>query len=223
MSNSEEKLSRLNRRKGRKRSDKILNVLIGIVLLAIVIVTTLIFSGGEKEEVNEALTVPKETQKETPDIAEDEEELEDSEGLTEEESLLEGIDVLEEDDAEVEKDDASGIVTYLYSDDKLIEQSIINPSWEPIATEQTGEHVSVYDKKSVDWVEKEQAIAYATGLSADNMITWRIQNGGSPQKSVGIVSSMDKVEKYRVYLEWVDGEGWKPERLDVLKTLNFDY
>ena len=31
--------------------------------------------------------------------------------------------------------------------------------------EQTGEHVSLYDGESVDWDEKKQAIAYATGLT----------------------------------------------------------
>ena len=71
--------------------------------------------------------------------------------------------------------------------------------------------------------KKQQALAYATGLSQDSMIFWKIKNGGGPQKSVGIVSSKDKVEKYRVYLEWVDGKGWKPVKMDVLKTLDFEY
>ena len=65
-------------------------------------------------------------------------------------------------------------------------------------------------------MKKLKALAYATGLSKDTMIIWKIKNGGSPQKSIGIVSTKDKVEKYRVYLEWVDGKGWKPVKMDVL-------
>ena len=75
----------------------------------------------------------------------------------------------------------------------------------------------------MDWTEKLNAIAYTTGLSADKMIVWRIQNGGDPQKSIGVVSSKNKKDKYRVYLQWVDGEGWKPEKMETLKTLDGAY
>ncbi len=60
-------------------------------------------------------------------------------------------------------------------------------------------------------------------LPEDALIIWKIKNGGSPQKSIGIVSTKDKVEKYRVYLEWVDEKGWKPVKMDVLNTLDFNY
>ncbi|MBO1912120.1 YrrS family protein, partial [Microvirga sp. 3-52] len=99
----------------------------------------------------------------------------------------------------------------------------IKTGWEPIGTKQTGEHVSLYDGKSVDWQEKISAISYATDLAEDALIIWKIKNGGSPQKSIGIVSTKDKVEKYRVYLEWIDEKGWKPVKMDVLNTLDFDY
>ncbi len=129
---------------------------------------------------------------------------------------------------EVNKDDdkdntGAGSVTYITPDDAIIAETITNASWQPIGTTQTGEHASQYDRASVDWAEKQQALAYATGLSQDSMIFWKIKNGGGPQKSVGIVSSKNKAEKYRVYLEWVDGQGWKPVKMDVLNTLDFDY
>lgn len=46
-----------------------------------------------------------------------------------------------------------------------------------------------------------------------------VGNGGSPQKSIGTVTSKDQTEKYRIYLEWVDGQGWKPTQMDVLNQL----
>ena len=55
------------------------------------------------------------------------------------------------------------------------------------------------------------------------MIVWIIQNGKKKKKSIGVVSSKNKEEKYRVYLQWVDGEGWKPEKMETLKTLDGAY
>ena len=74
-----------------------------------------------------------------------------------------------------------------------------------------------------DWNEKINAISYATGLSQDNMYVMMIKNGGGPQKSIGVVQSKDKSQKYRVHLEFKDGEGWKPVKMDVLKTLEGAY
>ena len=229
MTDPENNFSRLNRKKGRKRSDKILNVLIIGVILAIIITATIIFSGGNDEADEKEPLITEEVDDEESDedadvVADDNaDEDENSKEDVSTDLEVEDLDEANNDDVEKEENKESGIVTYLYSDDEVIEQSIINPSWEPIPTKQTGEHVSQYVKSSVDWKEKQEAIAYATGLSIDDTITWKIKNGGSPQKSIGIVSSKDKVEMYRVYLEWIDNEGWKPVKLDVLKTLDFDY
>ena len=222
MTDPEKKISRLDRKKGLKRSDKILNVLIAAVVLAIIITISIIFSGGNDEEDNKEPLTSEEVQ-ENPQDDEADEISENEEENTTPDLEVEDSDVASDSDVEKEENEVSGIVTYLYSDDKIIEQSIIDPSWKPIPTQQTGEHVSLYDGASVDWKEKQEAIAYATGLPIEDTITWKIKNGGSPQKSIGIVSSKDKVEKYRVHLEWIENEGWKPVKLDVLKTLDFDY
>ena len=84
-------------------------------------------------------------------------------------------------------------------------------------------HISSYDGKSIDWIEKQKAIAYATGNSVDSLVFWKVKNGGSPEKSIGIVESKETSEKYRVYIEWVNGEGWQPVKVDVLNTLDFAY
>lgn len=213
MTDSERNFSRVDRKKGRKKSDKILNLLIGGVVLALGITAMIIFTGGDDQEKKDDMPA-NEAQKdatienEAPTHPSDK-----SEGATEEKDL----------ELKLNEEETAGIVTYLEPDDEVVEQSIVDPSWEPIATKQTGEHVSLYDGDSVDWHEKQEAIAYATGLAVEDTITWKIKNGGSPQKSIGIVSSKDKVEKYRVYLEWIENEGWKPTKLDVLKTLDFDY
>jgi hypothetical protein len=116
-----------------------------------------------------------------------------------------------------------GTITREDSSDPIVEETVINTSWEPVGTKQKGDHVSVYQKDSVDWNEKVNAVAYATGLDANNMYVMMIKNGGGPQKSIATVQSKDESEKYRVHMEWVDGEGWKPVKMDVLKTLEGAY
>ena len=215
MTDPENNFSRLNRKKGRKRADTILNILIVAVIVAIVITATIIFKGGtgNNNEVKKEEPLPIEEEKGSSS----EEEEEENDASSDQE------DVVDDPEGIVEEEDEAGVVTYLYPDDAIIEQSVVDPSWKPIGTTQTGEHVSIYDGNSVDWKEKQEAIADATGLSIEDTITWKIKNGGSPQKSIGIVSSKDEAEKYRVYLEWVENEGWKTTKLDVLKTLDFDY
>ncbi|EAR63631.1 hypothetical protein B14911_06818, partial [Bacillus sp. NRRL B-14911] len=91
-----------------------------------------------------------------------------------------------------------------------------NPSWQPVGTSQTGEHTAVYE--GVDWNEMVQAITYATGIPESNMTIWFLGNNG-PNQSVGTVSTKDQQEKYRVYIEWVDGQGWKPVKMEELNSV----
>lgn len=222
MNGQDPELSRVSRKKGRNRKDNILNILIGVVVILIVITASIIFAGnndGEQVSDKGAVTEenrpndnddksdPKDKGQEGPVVDEDEDvSVKDDEPIT---------DSTADEDSTTE----SETVTSSPSDDAAVAETLVDSSWQPIGTTQTGNHVSLYDGTSVDWNEKKQALAYATGLPEDTMIFWKIKNGGDPQKSIGIVSSQDTTEKYRVYLEWVDGEGWKPTKMDVLTTL----
>lgn len=228
MAQEEPNFSRTRRKRGRNRSNRILNLLIGIVVLLIIIVATSIFlKGGEdhaaddvaKQRDNEG-TVNTEG---NPTGGMDEGTLGGNTGPEDDEN--DNVPEVGNEEQQMEEDHthSPGTVTIVPSEDEVIAETIINTSWQPIGTTQTGEHTSLYDGKSVDWEEKKKALAYATGLPYDSMIFWKIKNGGGPQKSVGIVSSKDSEEKYRVYLEWIDGKGWKPVKMDVLTTLDFDY
>jgi hypothetical protein len=247
MSKEEPNFSRSGRRKGRNRSNQLLNMLIGVVVLLIIIVAASIFLSDDSDEKDSASKV------ETSDLAtNDDDKTEDGSdneieennavdenadqsenqsdsnenegsGKTEDPATNKGT---EKDDSEENSEDNTdnpGTVTYVPSEDDVIAETVIDTSWQPIGTVQTGEHTSLYDGESVDWEEKKQALAYATGLPHDSMIFWKIKNGGGPQKSVGVVSSRDSEKKYRVYLEWVDEQGWKPVKMDVLNTLDFEY
>ena len=225
MNKPDNNYSRLNRKRGGNRSDKILNILIAAVILAIIITASIIFINGadkEKVEANPIETTDEENNEDSTSEESGDNDLETAEVEDEASTDDESINNDETDDSE-ETEKNPGVVKYESSDDVVVDETIINTGWEPIGTSQTGEHTSLYDGESTDWLEKIAAIAYATEHPEDALIIWRIKNGGTPQKSIGIVSTKDKVEKYRVYLEWVDEQGWKPVKMDVLNTLDFKY
>ena len=91
--------------------------------------------------------------------------------------------------------------------------------WEPIGTSQTGEHSATdYTDGSADRIEIKQAVAVATGISADNMIEWWIGNAGD-QQITATVSDTQKEKIARVQLKWVDGEGWQVTLVEELNEI----
>lgn len=221
--------SRLKNKKN--RSNSVLNMMIGLVFTLILITAAFIFLDRGEESVQEPESVK---------IASDTEEQPAPETEGEEDAAAEGEsdEAAEQDETEETPDDAEeqpaeeteagtvtvgGTITREESNDPIVEETVINTSWEPVGTTQTGEHVSVYQKGTPDWNEKIKAISYATGLSEDNMHIMMVKNGGGPQKSIGVVQSKDESQKYRVHMEWVDGKGWAPVKMDVLKTLEGAY
>lgn len=47
------------------------------------------------------------------------------------------------------------------------------------------------------------------------MIEWWIENGGD-QKVIATVSDTAETEVFRVFLSWVDNEGWQPTKVEIL-------
>lgn len=247
MTGREPDFSRMSRKR-KSKTNMILNVMIGLVVVLIIITASIIFTGnkGEQRAVKEQNTVMENDQNNADEQKDSELTLETDDAGEDNVHASPGIEPAQSDtparpeeqpadsndqqqpankpvDEPKEPEDQSGKVTYSKPDDPVISETIIDSAWQPIGTSQTGNHVSLYDGESVDWQEKKQAIAYSTGIPEESLIYWKIKNGGSPQKSVGIVSTKDKSKKYQVHLEWVDGEGWKPVKMDVLNTLEFDY
>lgn len=99
------------------------------------------------------------------------------------------------------------------NDDVVVEA--YTKEWQPIGTEQEGPHSVVYEDGSQDRLEMEKALQYATGLSEDNIITWWLQRNGD-QKVIGTVSDKAETQTYRVYISWVDNQGWQPTLVEVL-------
>lgn len=86
-----------------------------------------------------------------------------------------------------------------------------NGPWEPIGTQQKGEHQKSYDMGSTDWNEQVKALSYATGIPTSDMTIIWLGNGGGPDLSKGTVrDKKDPSKKYDVQLQWVKDKGWKP-------------
>ncbi|WP_042337867.1 YrrS family protein [Bacillus andreraoultii] len=207
--------SRQNLRKHskQKKVNLILNISIAVVFLLIVVVGWSIISS--QKDVNETSGNKHDSQKI--------EKVEDK-GTAKKDNTNNATTDKEpktKEDSEEQKDDESSTeeeVETVESDDPNVIEAKINNNWQPIGTSQTGEHTTKYDKGTTDRQEMEKALSYATGVSTDNMIVWWLENGGTPNKNViGTISTKDSTKIYRVYLEWVDGEGWKPTKLEQLK------
>lgn len=61
------------------------------------------------------------------------------------------------------------------------------------------------------------AVSYAVNIPQDNMILWWIEGGADRQnQAIATVSAKGSADTYRVLIEWVDGEGWKPTEVKKL-------
>ncbi|UTI41821.1 YrrS family protein [Niallia sp. RD1] len=205
---NDEGRTRYQQRSKRKKTNFILNGLIIVVILLIVFVSYSIFHTNDEKNADKN----KDSDTKTGQQAS---------GDKETASSTTGSDNTDENTTTEEEEESEDgeVVTEGGSDSNVI-KTIENSSWRPVGTTQTGEHVASYSE-GVDWNEQIKALSYATGLDNGNMTLWFLGNNNQdPHKSIGTVSSKDKSEKYRVYIEWVDGSGWKPTKVEEIKDLN---
>jgi cytoskeletal protein RodZ len=220
MSNDFQSGSRSGYRAKRKKTNIILNSLIVIVLALIFFVAYTIFLSGDdkaaptKEDTKTTANQPSEKEDkdtEKNDAAQETQKDTDTEEITDEES--------EEASAPEQEDDSQAVISEGDGTTNVV-RTIENPAWKPVGTVQAGEHAPVYDESHVDWQEMRKAISYATGLEESNMtLYWLGRDKASGTGSFSTVASKDKTQKYNVYLEWVDGEGWKPVKVEELSSI----
>ena len=203
----------------RKKTNIILNSLIVLVLALIFFVAYTIFLSGDDKAAtkkDEPKTENQAANKEDKDTKKKEEGNETAKETTAEEATDE--DSIEATVPEQE-DDSQAVVTDGGGSSNVI-KTIENPAWKPVGTVQTGEHTTVYDKSSVDWQEMQKAVSYATGLEESNFtVYWFGRDKVSGNGYFSTVASKDKTFKYNVYLQWVDGQGWKPVKVEELSEI----
>lgn len=224
MNNDFHSSSRSGYRAKRKKTNIILNGLIVFVLLLIAFVAYTIFSSDNdnaspKKDVQK--TEAKQPVHKDKGNKEDQETASsDSQDSTALDDSQQSDETGSDDSSTIENADESQAVTTEGGDTPEVQKTVENPDWKPVGTAQTGEHAPVYSSDSTDWQEMLNAISYATGLDQSNMTVWFLGRDKSTSNgSVGTVSSKDKTQKYRVYIQWEDGQGWKPTKVEELSEI----
>lgn len=219
MSNDFQNNSRSGYRAKRKKTNLVLNSLIIIVLLLIIVVAYNIFASGNDDAAAPKQETPKTEQKQEVEKENKEEQASTEEEETTEDPDIEGEEESEEAAATEQADESQAVVSEGGSSSNVI-RTIENPSWQPVGTTQTGEHTAVYDESSVDWQEMLNAVTYATGLEQSNMtVYWLGRDRSTAGGSFATVASKDNQQKYNVYIQWVDGEGWMPTKVEELSEI----
>ncbi|CAH0298547.1 MULTISPECIES: YrrS family protein [Peribacillus] len=229
--------SRFNQRDQKRKVNKIYNIAITIVSILIVIVAVTIFLSDGGTETKKATTEPKqiaetdkgkevdkpagkeeETDSEKEDAVGDSEATEEDAEKVDSKATEEDAVEKAEDGADPEKAGDAELVEVEGSGDGNVAATYTSEGWKPVGTEQSGDHTTSFEKGSVDWNEMSKALASGAGIDEGSMKLWWLQNGGSPSTAIGTVSEGDNPKTFRVYIEWVDGSGWKPVKVEELKT-----
>ncbi|MGE7635631.1 YrrS family protein [Bacillus paramycoides] len=103
--------------------------------------------------------------------------------------------------------------------EKLVSQekgSQTNPSWKPIGTKQGAKPEMKFKEGTVDWSEMKKAISYAVDVPESQLIFDFIGNNGN-NKAYGNVRDKQSNKKYKVDIDWVENQGWKPASVQVIK------
>ncbi|PFH75216.1 YrrS family protein [Bacillus thuringiensis] len=91
-----------------------------------------------------------------------------------------------------------------------------NPSWKPIGTEQGAKPDMKFKEGTVDWSEMKKAISYAVDVPESQLIFDFIGNNGN-NKAYGNVRDKQSNKKYKVNIDWIENQGWKPASVQVVK------
>lgn len=215
--------TRLDKFEKRRKNTKLINYLFSIGSVLIILLIGIWIFGGSDEEAADNLD-ENATNSENEDLfveVEDEDEKnsesneEESEESNEEEVANETeIEEKEEEDQANQEIEIKETEPSDPSDENVIEA--YTGDWPPVGTSQTGPHSTDYADGSQDRIEIKEAASLATGIPTDEIIERWVGNGGD-QKVVATVSDSELSETYRVYLSWIDNEGWQPTKVETLK------
>jgi Domain of unknown function (DUF1510) len=213
--------SRFEKRDKRRKTNIVLNVLIGIVAILILVIGSQLILGGSAEKTakyNEQpdIKLANEENSSEKAIANKKTDEEENEITTEEDEEVVSEENKEEIQEETSEDPFEQAVITEGEAGSGVAETIENPGWAPIGTSQTEPHAADYTKGSQDWNEMTQALSYATGIPESDMIIWFLGNNGGPNDAVGTISPKDQSVKYKVYINWVENEGWRPTKIEKL-------
>ncbi|WP_408868818.1 YrrS family protein [Brochothrix campestris] len=192
--------SRLTKSQRRKKTNLILNIMIGVLL--VLIATTLYFvilTTGNNEPLDGVKVAKNEVSSEQVKQRSDD----DASSSTKKKQTTQLT-------KKITKGESNSTIKETWTAD-----------WQPIGTKQTGQHVNSYESTTVDWSEKLAAVAAALEQPVNVLEIWYVENGSAAgSDSIATVSlKSGGAPAYRAYLSWVDQKGWQVDKIEVL-TVN---
>lgn len=218
MDNEQSSYSRLSRYQKKRNNTRWLMIFVGIGSVLIVILVVTLFMSGSGDEpaiVQPDQEIPGDDTVGEDDLDEGNADSGDELDETDDESGVDEGDQTDEEAAVEQHPDDFALET-LPSDDENVMYAYTS-TWGPIPTVQDEPHEITWEQDSIDWKEMMQAAELATGVDVDEMYYLWV-SGNGPQSVKATFSNSAMTEHFRVYITWVEGQGWMPERVDILNT-----
>ncbi|MGF9769625.1 YrrS family protein [Bacillus albus] len=210
--------SRFQAKQQNRRNKGIFNIAFIVVIVTVGIVTYQLFftSDTSKKAIAQGKKVTKIEEKKNEDkeaakIEEKKNEDKEKKNKDKETAHLEEKQKVEESAKTNENENEEG--------EKTISQekgSQTNSSWKAIGTEQGAKPAMQFKEGTVDWNEMKKAISYAVDVPENQLIFDFIGNNGN-NKAYGNVRDKQSNKKYKVDIDWVENQGWKPVSVQVVK------
>ncbi|PFB75568.1 FMN-dependent NADH-azoreductase [Bacillus anthracis] len=204
-------VSRFQEKQQNRRKKVVFNIAFTLVLVTVGIVTYQLFSPSDtskkaiaQEKKATKIEEKKRKEKEAAQLEEKEREEKEAVLLEEKQKAEKSVKMNGNENKEGEK---------TASQEK---GSQTNPSWKPIGTVQGAKPEMKFKEGTVDWSEMKQAISYAVDVPESQLIFDFIGNNGD-NKAYGNVRDKQSNKKYKVDIDWVENQGWKPASVQVLK------
>ncbi|EEM86616.1 FMN-dependent NADH-azoreductase [Bacillus thuringiensis serovar vazensis] len=229
-------VSRFQEKQQNRRQNAIFNIAFTLVLVTVGIVTYQLFTSSntskkaiaqEKKAVQ--LEEKKRKEKEATQLEEKKREekeatqLEEKKREEKEAAQLEEKKREEKEAAQLEEEKREEREAAQLEEKQKAEKSVsqekgsqTNPSWKPIGTKQGAKPEMKFKEGTVDWNEMKKAISYAVDVPESQLIFDFIGNNGN-NKAYGNVRDKQSNIKYKVDIDWVENQGWKPASVQVVK------
>ncbi|MBF7146473.1 YrrS family protein [Bacillus toyonensis] len=229
-------VSRFQEKQQNRRKKVIFNIAFTLVLVTVGIVTYQLFSPSDtskkaiaQEKKETKIEEKKGKEKEAAQLEEKKREekeaaqLEEKEREEREAALLEEKKREEREAALLEEKKNEEKEAALLEEKQKAEKSVsqekgsqTNPSWKPIGTKQGAKPEMKFKEGTVDWSEMKEAISYAVDVPEGQLIFEFIGNNGN-NKAYGNIRDKQSNKKYKVDIDWVENQGWKPVSVQVVK------
>ena len=218
---------RTEKRSKRRKTNRIFNILIALVFILILFFGGRLLFGKEEPTKQVSSTTQENSQEQSSGAKETENDRNtgddksnqtNTDASPSDETNQSDRDTTEETtNEEVVPESTEGAIVSAGDPESNVIRTIENPAWQPIGTTQSQPETNNYDEDTKNRIELEKAASYATGLDRANMTVWWLTNNGAPDKAKVTIATRDGLQIYRVYVDWIESEGWQPILVEELK------